>query len=139
MVFILSVRPSVDDVASALESGATGFLLRDAGAADLEIALNSAMSGEIFLCPSIFRTVLSYDLQHDDISIFDLGNLEASSRRILQLLADGFTMTSIAHYLAVGIGTVIRQRQDIMRRLAVDDADALIREAVRMGVLSCSR
>lgn len=135
-VVILSVRPSVDDVASAVGSGATGFLLRDAGAADLELALHSAVTGEVFLCPSIFRNVLAFDLQAMDRKILNVDPLGVKSRRILNLLADGFTIIGIARHLAMGVSTVIRQRREIMGRLGIDDADALIREAVRLGVLS---
>ncbi|SDL85809.1 DNA-binding response regulator, NarL/FixJ family, contains REC and HTH domains [Franzmannia pantelleriensis] len=54
-VVILSVSRGVGDVRRALESGASGFLLQDAGAAELEIALHAAATGQTFLCPTIIK------------------------------------------------------------------------------------
>lgn len=54
-VVILSVNPSLADVRRAFEAGASGFLLRDAGISDLELALHAAVESEIFLCPTLLK------------------------------------------------------------------------------------
>lgn len=54
-IVILSVNPSVAEVKQTLQVGANGFLLREAGINDLEVALKAAMKGTIFLCPTIVK------------------------------------------------------------------------------------
>lgn len=54
-VVILSVNPSLAEVRGALQVGANGFLLREAGVDELEIALHAAVKGKIFLCPTILK------------------------------------------------------------------------------------
>lgn len=54
-VVILSVSNGIHDVRRALESGASGFLLQDAGPTELEMALHAAATGKKFLCPTIIR------------------------------------------------------------------------------------
>lgn len=54
-VVILSVNSSVAEVRRALQVGANGFLLREAGVNELEIALRAAVKGNIFLCPTILK------------------------------------------------------------------------------------
>lgn len=54
-VVILSVNPSLADVRRAFQAGAIGFLLRDAGISDLEVALHAAVKGEGFLCPTLLK------------------------------------------------------------------------------------
>lgn len=54
-VVILSVNPSLAEIREALQAGAIGFLLREAGINDLEMALHAAIKGEVFLCPTLLR------------------------------------------------------------------------------------
>lgn len=54
-VVILSVSNGIGDVRRALNSGASGFLLQDAGVAELDMALHAAAAGKTFLCPTIVR------------------------------------------------------------------------------------
>ena len=54
-VVILSVNPSLAEVERVLQSGAHGFLLREAGVCELETALHAAVRGEKFLCPTILQ------------------------------------------------------------------------------------
>ena len=54
-VVFLSINPSLTEVKRPLEAGANGFLLREAGVSELEIALQAAVEGKIFLCPTILK------------------------------------------------------------------------------------
>lgn len=59
-VVILSVNPSLGEVKRVLEAGAHGFLLREAGVDELEVALHAAANGEVFLCPTILRRLFGH-------------------------------------------------------------------------------
>lgn len=65
-VVILSVNPSLAEVRRALQVGANGFLLREAGVSELEIALHAAVKGRVFLCPTILKR-LSEALAIDEV------------------------------------------------------------------------
>lgn len=54
-VVIISVNPSFAEVERVLQAGAHGFLLREAGVDELQVALHAAAKGEVFLCPTILR------------------------------------------------------------------------------------
>ena len=54
-VVIQSVNPSLAEVKRAFQVGANGFLLREAGVDELEMALHAAVKGQVFLCPTIIR------------------------------------------------------------------------------------
>lgn len=54
-VIILSVNPSIAEVRRAIRVGAHGFLLREAGVGELEMALQAAVKGSSFLCPTILK------------------------------------------------------------------------------------
>lgn len=69
-VVILSVNPSLADVERVLQAGAHGFLLREAGVNELEIALQAAAKGEKFLCPTILKRLFG----NEDVGLLPLGD-----------------------------------------------------------------
>ena len=69
-VVILSVNPSLADVERVLQAGAHGFLLREAGVDELEIALQAAAKGEKFLCPTIIKRLFS----NEDVGLVTLSD-----------------------------------------------------------------
>lgn len=66
----LSVNPSLAEVNRALQAGANGFLLREAGVDELEMALHDAAKDKIFLCPTIIKRL------SDKLSLEELPNDE---------------------------------------------------------------
>ncbi|MDR5874833.1 response regulator transcription factor [Halomonas sp. CUBES01] len=69
-VVILSVNPSLADVRRAFQAGASGFLLRDAGISDLELALYAAAESEIFLCPTLIKRLHDADGFLKDVNTY---------------------------------------------------------------------
>jgi DNA-binding NarL/FixJ family response regulator len=59
--------------------------------------------------------------------------------QVLRLVAEGHTTPEIALRLRIGPKTVETHRSELMRRLAIHDALALARFALRMGVIPGSQ
>ena len=57
-IIILSMHASEEYVAQALKAGASGYLLKDAATAELEMALKSVSMGQFYLSPAISRQVV---------------------------------------------------------------------------------
>src|SRR5690349_13944944 len=55
-IIILSMHASEEYVAQALKAGASGYLLKDAATAELEMALKSVSMGQFYLSPAISRS-----------------------------------------------------------------------------------
>ncbi|GAB4414244.1 MAG: hypothetical protein Kow00106_09280 [Anaerolineae bacterium] len=62
-VIILSMHANEEYVRQALRSGAQGYLLKDAAAAELELAVRAVQQGTIYLSPQISRQVVDEYLQ----------------------------------------------------------------------------
>ena len=94
-----------------MESGAVGFLLKDAPAAELAVALRRVMKGERVVDPDLALAALSE------------GNnpLTNREREVLRLLVDGATNRVIADQLSVSIETVKSHVHHIMQKLQVKD------------------
>lgn len=63
---VLSMHRTPDFVLSALKAGAHGYLVKDAAAVELEIALRAVMVGQSYLSPAISRVVVEQMLAQRD-------------------------------------------------------------------------
>jgi len=62
-VVLLSMHANEEYVAEALNVGASGYVLKNAGAAELAVAVHTVAKGESFLSPAIAKRVISGEVQ----------------------------------------------------------------------------
>ena len=134
-VLVLSMHANEEYVQRALEGGARGYLLKDAGAEELELALRAVARGETYLSPSVSKQVIAGYVRRTRMP----GTLEALSprqREVLQLIAEGHTTKEIAKTLGVGVKTVETHRTQLMKALDIHEVAGLVRYAIRVGLVS---
>jgi DNA-binding NarL/FixJ family response regulator len=123
-------------VHEALRAGATGFVVKDSSAQDLVDAVRSVDDGHSYMAPSAADQVV-HALQSAS------GGLNAASckltsrqREVLQLIAEGLSTKEIAQELGISIKTAQTHRAKLMGRVGVRKASALVRYAIREGIVS---
>jgi DNA-binding NarL/FixJ family response regulator len=134
-VIILSMHADEGYVAQALRAGVAGYLLKDAVATELHLALNAVARGESYLSPSISKTVVQGFLRGDGRREDPLAILTSRQREILQLIAEGRSTKDIASELEVSVKTVETHRAQLMDRLGIRDVPGLVRFAIRSGLI----
>jgi DNA-binding NarL/FixJ family response regulator len=141
-VIILSVHANEEYVLQALRAGAAGYLLKDAGTDELELAINTVCNGEVYLSPAISKHVVEYIRRTGDVPGREADDtppyerLTPRQREVLQLIAEGHTTKEIAQILDVSIKTVETHRTRLMEQLNIHDVAGLVRYAVRVGVVT---
>jgi DNA-binding NarL/FixJ family response regulator len=136
-VIILSAHFDDECVFQALKSGASGYLIKRAAAAELQAALNSVVCGENYLSREIaIRFLKKFPLQYIARSASPLEQLTPRQREILQLIAEGQTTKAIASILKVSDKTVEYHRAKLMAGLKIFDIPGLVRFATRTGLVS---
>ena len=116
---------------------ACGYLLKKAALTELQTALQRVMGGEIYLSRDIsMRLLKKFPLQRIAHSKSPLEQLTQRQREILQLIAEGQNTKAIAQILKVSPKTVEYHRAMLMDRLNLHDIPALVRFALRVGLIS---
>ncbi|PYM25693.1 MAG: DNA-binding response regulator [Candidatus Rokuibacteriota bacterium] len=133
-VIILSMHTGEEHVLRAIRAGAAGYLLKDAKPPELEAAVRAVARGEIYLSPAISRYVVD-DVRRGGAESGPLDRLTPRQREVLQLIAEGNTTKAIASRLGLSVKTVETHRAQLMERLDVHDVAALVRLAVRLGLV----
>jgi DNA-binding NarL/FixJ family response regulator len=130
-VVILSMHANEEYVARAFAAGAAGYLLKNAAAAELGIAIDAAVRGDAYLSPAISRLVVKAYTGHTASAAGPLTNRQ---REVLRCLALGYSTRKTASELGISVKTVETHRAQMMERLGVHDLPGLVRYAIRAGL-----
>lgn len=135
-VVILSMHVDEEHVLGALRSGAAAYVFKGGAPSELEMAIRTAVRGEIFLSPAISRHVLDVFLERPASHAGPFDALTPRQREILQLVAEGRSSKEIAQLLNSSVKTVESHRASLMERLDIHDVAGLVRYAIRHGLVS---
>ncbi len=135
-VIILSMHATEEYVLRALQTGAVGYLLKDAGTSELELAVRAVIRGETYLSPAVSKHVIAEYTQRLSNQPPSPEPLTPRQRGILQLIAKGYTTKEIAQMLHLSVKTVETHRMQLMARLNIHDIAGLVRYAIRVGLIT---
>ena len=138
-VLALSEEDDYAVVHHALQSGATGYLLKDASVDELYSAIRTVRSGEVFMHPRVTTKLVGHYLNRrsNDSSESDpYDKLSNREREILPLLSESLSNIEIGVKLQISPYTVQTYRQRIMRKLDLHNKTDLLRYAIRKGLVN---
>lgn len=117
-----------------IRAGASGYVLKSAEVKDLETAIKTVMNGGVYLSPDFLKSIGNKVL---GAGVPDRHGKSLSPRQaeILKLAALGLSTKAIGYELKISGKTVDVHKQAIMRRLGVDNPAALVRYAIKHGVV----
>jgi DNA-binding NarL/FixJ family response regulator len=134
-VLILSMHDERSFVADALRAGAAGYVLKGAPSSELLQAIEAVGNGRAYLSPALSGEAIAV-LRGDGPALPDaLAGLTRRERQVLQSIAEGLCSKEIASALHVSERTVESHRAHLMRKLGVHKASALVRIAIREGLV----
>jgi two-component system, NarL family, response regulator DesR len=124
-VVILTTFGRAGYLRRAMESGATGFLLKDAPASELAAAIRRVMDGEQVVDPGLAAAALSEGESP----------LTEREREVLSASADGATIGEVARNLYLSEGTVRNYLSTAIKKLGARNRVEAARLAERKGWL----
>jgi len=131
-IIVLTMHKESAYVMSALQSGVVGYVLKTQAAQDLLDAIQSVITGNVYLSPGISKSVvdacLTKSAQLDD-------PLTLREREVLQLIAEGQKTKQIADLLNVSVKTAESHRSRLMSKLGIHETAGLVRYAIRRGLI----
>jgi DNA-binding NarL/FixJ family response regulator len=137
-VLILTTFDLDEYVYEALRAGASGFLLKDAGADELLHAVRVVAAGDALLSPSITRRLIADFARRPPTSERPpaLAELTPRELEVLRLVARGLSNGAIAAELVVGEATVKTHVARIFQKLGLHDRAQVVVLAYETGLVS---
>jgi DNA-binding NarL/FixJ family response regulator len=137
-ILILTTFDLDDYVYEALRAGASGFLLKDAPAADLINAVRVVASGEALLAPSVTRRLIAEFASRPAANRprpIALNALTPRETDVLRLIARGRSNTEIAGDLVVAEQTVKTHVGRVLAKLDLRDRAQAVVFAYETGLV----
>jgi len=121
---------------AALRAGADGFLVKDAPAAEMLVAIRGVLRGDAMVAPSVTRRLLDRYVTAGAGARPDprLGRLTDREREVLGLIAQGLNNVEIADRLHLGETTVKTHVRRILDKLQVRDRIGAVVLAYESGL-----
>lgn len=133
---VISVFGDESHVVAAIEAGATGYLLKDASAAEIADGINRLIAGESPISSAIARHLLRRFLPTRAAAAPQPSPLTQREGEVLQLIAKGLSYQRIADTLTMSPHTVTTHIKQIYRKLAVNSRGEAVFEAMQLGLLT---
>jgi DNA-binding NarL/FixJ family response regulator len=127
-VLILTTYSTDADILSAVEAGATGYLLKDAPPEELAAAIRAAAKGDTVLAPPVAARLLGRSRSGRPV-------LSPRELEILELLAKGLPNRQISKRLFISEATVKTHLVHIYDKLGVDSRTSAIAAAMQTGLI----
>jgi DNA-binding NarL/FixJ family response regulator len=137
-VLVLTTFDLDEYVYAALRAGASGFLLKDAGPAELLQAIRVIAAGEALLAPSITKRLLAEFAARPDgrQPPTELRYLTEREHEVLRLVAAGLSNEEIAARLVISRLTAKTHVSRILRKLGCRDRAQLVTLAYESGLVT---
>lgn len=119
---------------SMLNSGAAGFLLKNAGHEDILEAIYDVYNGEDYIQPEMKELLLKESLKRLPDRRF-IPRLTRREKEILGLILEELTTQEIAEKLFVSPKTVETHRLNLLQKLGVKNTAGLVKVTLEKGLL----
>ena len=127
-VVVLTTYESDSSILTAIEAGASGYLLKAAPQDEILAGIRSVARGEVALAPSI-AAMLVKRVASPAVS------LSPRETEVLALVAQGDSNPSIARKLFVSEATVKTHLLHVFEKLGVSDRTRAVTKAMELGLL----
>ena len=136
-VLFVSMYDDEDYLGQAMESGASGYVLKDTPADQFIAAVREVAKGRTYLSPkmvsSLADRVRGSGRKAEQPSRF--GSLTPREMQVLKMIAEGRSAKEIAAELNLGIKTVETHKFNLMRKLDIHNTARLVQYAIRKKII----
>ena len=121
-----------------LESGATGYILKNTGREELITAIYTVAKGDTYLGKEVSAALIEHihfplhPYKPEEKSTIPLTPREIE---VLKLIAQEFTNSEIAEKLFISIRTVDTHRRNLLEKLSLKNTAGLVKYAIRQGLI----
>jgi two-component system, NarL family, nitrate/nitrite response regulator NarL len=136
-VIMLSMHANTEFVVGLIESGASGYILKNTGKKELTHAIRSVHSGSPYFSEEITASIMSsFKNPERTVRNAEMEKLTEREKDVLKLIASEFSTKEIADKLFISTNTVETHRKNLFSKLKVKNLAGLVKYALQTGLIS---
>lgn len=135
----LTMDNEVDSIQDMLEAGASGYILKNTGKAELETAILQVMKGEVYLSQSLSNQLAQRLLLKKKAVVEETCELDMLTEReveILKMVALENSNTVIAEKLYISPKTVETHRKNLMKKIGARNSLGIYKFALKHQLIN---
>lgn len=135
-VLVLSMHQEENYVIKAMEVGALGYILKDAGREEMISALEIVYKGDIYYSKFVSNILIKHltNGTKPKTSTQET-SLTKREKEILKLIAEEYSNPEIAEELFISIRTVDTHRRNLLDKLGAKNTAGLVKHALKIGLI----
>jgi two-component system response regulator NreC len=139
-VLVLTQYDHEEYVRRVVQSGASGYILKNSVAEDLRRAIRAVARGEQYFAPTVSKLMIDSYVRTATGQGGQKSTIELTPResQILQLIVDGHTNQQIAKKLHISVRTVEFHRANLTEKIGVRDTAGLVKYAIQKRIVDFS-
>lgn len=131
-VLVLSMHSESSYIVKMLEAGASGYLLKDTGSAELINAIKAVAGGNTYFSSQATATLVDQLVKGKKPAERKEGvPLTKREIEVLRLIAEEYSNPEIAEKLFISIRTVDTHRRNLLEKLGVKNTAGLVKYAIK--------
>ncbi|MCO6490777.1 MAG: response regulator transcription factor [Phaeodactylibacter sp.] len=135
-ILVLSMHSESSYIVRMLEAGASGYLLKDAGSAELVNAIKAVAEGHTYFSSQVSATLVDQLVKGKKPPERKAGvPLTRREIEVLRLIAEEYSNPEIADKLFISIRTVDTHRRNLLEKLGVKNTAGLVKYAIKHGLV----
>lgn len=134
-ILILTVHEDEALLREAINSGASGFILKRAAESELVSAIQVILRGDLYVDPSLLRSLLDEQAKSKPAQPELVEPLTPREVDVLKLIVEGYTNRQIAEKLSISTRTVEGHRANLSEKLGLHSRVELVRFARDHGII----
>lgn len=131
-----TVSESSDDLLRMVQAGASGYVLKDSGPAELQRALTAAIRSESPVPRRMIPDVLKRVAETTPLSHATDVSLTSREMEILRAIAKGMTTKRLAHEIGLAVPSVESHLKNIFRKLGAANRGEAVSTALKAGLIT---
>ena len=135
-ILVLSMHTEKEYILKVLEAGALGYLLKDAGKAEVITAIRAVAEGNTYYSQSVSSIIVQHLTNPQKFKKEKKGiPLTKRELEVLRLITEEYTNPEIAKELFISIRTVDTHRRNLLEKLQVKNTAGLVKYAIKKGII----
>jgi two-component system, NarL family, invasion response regulator UvrY len=132
-VLVLSIYPEDQYAVRVLKSGAAGYMTKETATDQLVSAIRKVINGKKYVSPTLAEK-LAFDLEREGQKPLH-EYLSDREYEVMQMIANGKTVSEIARQLSLSVKTVSTYRGRILEKMQMKSNNELMRYTIRNNLI----
>jgi DNA-binding NarL/FixJ family response regulator len=135
-ILMLTMYNNQEFVFGLMNAGASGYILKNTGKAELLEAIKSVNEGKTFYSKEVTETILQNFTKKPEEQRVEAAHLTEREKDVLKLIAQEYNTQEIAAKLFISTNTVETHRKNLLSKLQAKNIAGLVKFAIQTGLVS---